>query len=193
MAAKPYLTPNEAAELLMVAPATLRIWADKGLIRAHTTAGGHRRFMKEDLARFQQAMLQADSRTKQGASRRILIVDDDASLTRYLCALLGSYPGVVTEVAHDGFTAGQRVHTFQPDTLLLDLMMPGLDGFQVCTQIKAAPQTRAIRIIAITGFPSPENLARILAAGAEACLDKPLDETLLLSKLELTLHEEGRS
>jgi len=190
MATKPYLTPNEAAELLMVAPATLRIWADKGLIHAHTTAGGHRRFLKEELVRFQLAHQQTDSRAKRGGGLRLLIVDDDKALTRYLCSLLGEYREITTATAHDGFSAGQMIHTFRPDTLLLDLMMPGLDGFQVCSQIKGHLHTRAIRVIAMTGFPSPENHERILAAGAESCLNKPLDETLLLSTLKLTPHGE---
>lgn len=169
---KPYLTPNEAAAMLMVAPATLRVWTDKGLIRALTTAGGHRRFPREEVER----MLHTSNPTDRGTrGQRVLIVDDEPPITRYLSILLGGM-GVETAVAHDGFSAGQLVHTFHPHTLLLDLMMPGLDGFQVCSQIKTLPATRHIRVIAMTGYPSPGNVERILAAGAETCLAKPLDE-----------------
>ncbi|MDO9225075.1 MAG: response regulator [Pseudomonadota bacterium] len=177
---KPYLTPNEAAALLMVAPATLRVWADKGLLKAHTTAGGHRRFLREDLDSFQRA--RGHDHGHSGAALRILIVDDEASLTRYLSAFLKDIAG--TASASDGFSAGQLVHTFRPDVVLLDLMMGGLDGFQVCRQIKSDPTTRHIRVIAITGYPSTENIERILAAGAEICLPKPLDEEKLLALLE---------
>lgn len=180
---KPYLTPNEAAALLMVAPATLRVWADKGLLKAHTTAGGHRRFLREDVEHFRRQREQDDPHSSNGGPR-ILIVDDEASLTRYLTALLEDLPGSHTAVAGDGFTAGHLVHAFRPDVVLLDLMMDGLDGFQVCRQIKSDPATRAIRIIAMTGYPSPENIERILAAGAETCLPKPLDEDVLLALLE---------
>lgn len=191
---KPYLTPNQAAALLMVSPATLRVWADKGLLKAHTTAGGHRRFLRCDLERFQQVRAQA--RDEEPATvaahsetndRRILIVDDDAALSRYLSAFLAEHEHVLSACAHDGFTAGQLVLTFCPDTILLDLMMPSLDGFQVCRRIKEDPATQAIRIIAMTGYDSAENSARILDAGAERCLSKPLDETLLLSALHLPL------
>lgn len=179
---KPYLTPNEAAAQLMVAPATLRVWADKGLLKAHTTAGGHRRFLREDVDNFQRE--RGHDHSHSGDASRILIVDDDAGITRYLTALLKDIAGSHTASAGDGFSAGQLVHTFRPDVVLLDLMMDGLDGFQVCRQIKSDPATRHIRVIAITGYPSPENIERILAAGAEICLPKPLDEEKLLALLE---------
>lgn len=181
MAAKTYLTPNEAADLLMVAPATLRVWSSKGLIKAQTTAGGHRRFAREEVERIRR------ERAGMGNERRILIVDDEAPITRYLSALLGGIEGVVTEIAHDGFSAGRLVHAFHPDTLLLDLMMPGLDGFEVCRQVKADPATRDILIVAMTGYATPENTQRVLAAGAASCLEKPLDEASLLSALRLPL------
>ncbi len=180
MMEKPYLTPNEAAALLMVAPATLRVWADKGLLKALTTAGGHRRFLRDELERFRHDQ-GLDSRVQ-----RILIVDDEAPLARYLSALLSGFAGVTTCTASEGFSAGRLVQTFRPHTLLLDLMMPGLDGFQVCEQIKSDPTTRSTRVIAMTGYPSAENVERILAAGAEACLSKPLDEDRLLEMLKLT-------
>lgn len=180
---KPYLTPNEAAGLLMVAPATLRVWADKGLLKAQTTAGGHRRFLREEVERFRRKR-DHDSENPADASQRILIVDDENALIRYLTALLSELPGVSISAASDGFTAGHLVHAFRPDVVLLDLMMDGLDGFQVCRQIKSDPATRQIRVIAMTGYPTPENIERILAARAEACIAKPLDEARLLSLLK---------
>ncbi|MBI5331299.1 MAG: response regulator [Betaproteobacteria bacterium] len=191
MVSKAYLTPNQAASLLMVSPATLRVWTEKGLLKAQVTAGGHRRFLAAELERFQRELqpgrVVAGEGGETGAEgeRRILIVDDDAALTRYLSALLGTREGVTVVAAQDGFMAGQLVHTFRPDTLLLDLMMPGLDGFSVCRQIKADPATRHLRVIAITGYPSPENVDRILEVGGDACLSKPLDEALLLARLGL--------
>ncbi len=182
---RPYLTPNEAAALLMVAPATLRVWSDKGLLHPLTTPGGHRRFLRDDLERFQREHV-GHGPAATGSDRRILIVDDEAAITRYLSALLGGFAGVTTAIAHDGFTAGSQLHVFRPDLVLLDLMMPGLDGFQVCRQIKSDAATRDIRVIAMTGYSTPDNCAEILAAGAEGCLGKPLDEALLLTTLQLS-------
>jgi two-component system cell cycle response regulator len=64
-------------------------------------------------------------------------------------------------------------------------MMPGMDGFEVCRRLRARPTLNHIKIVAVTGFPSPENVDRILAAGADACLPKPLDAERLLAELGL--------
>lgn len=179
---KSYLTPNEVAALLMVAPATLRVWAEKGLIKAQTTAGGHRRFLREDVERFRCE--QAGG--KPAAARRLLIVDDDIALCRYLAALVAASPEApLTAVAHDGFEAGRKLAAFRPQTVLLDLMMPGIDGCRICRQIKQDAATRGIRVIAMTGCATPENVERVMAAGAEVCLTKPIDEERLLSLLGL--------
>lgn len=184
MVEKSYFTPNEAADLLMVATATLRVWSDKGLLKPFTTPGGHRRYLREDLDRFQREHAgQAAASARK--SRRILIVDDETAIGRYLSDLLSGFSGVSTAVAHDGFSAGSLLHVFQPEVVLLDLMMPGLDGFQVCRQIKSEPATRDIRVIAMTGYPTSENLENIVAVGAESCLAKPLDEDQLLTMLGL--------
>lgn len=177
MSGKPFLTPNEAAAVLMVTTATLRTWTEKGLLNAQTTAGGHRRFSRKELERFQA------ERGQVTGALRILVVDDEPPISRYLSDLLSGFENVVTATAQDGFSAGQLVQTFRPHFLLLDLMMPGLDGFQVCQRIKSESGNRDIRVIAMTGYPSPDNIERILAAGAESCLSKPLDEAQLLDAI----------
>jgi CheY-like chemotaxis protein len=63
--------------------------------------------------------------------------------------------------------------------------MPGMDGFEVCRKLRERPTLNHIRIIAITGFPSAENVERVLAAGADACLTKPLDSDRLVAALGL--------
>lgn len=182
---KRYLTPNEVAELLMVAPVTVRSWAQKGLLRAHTTPGGHRRFLKTEVERF--ALETGASDTNQRlAARRLLIVEDDVQLATMLTELLsGTNPSPTVEVANNGFDAGRKMLTFNPEIVLLDLMMPGLNGFEVCRQIKSDAAFRHVRVVAMTGYPSPENINAIMQAGAERCLTKPLDMSALLEALAL--------
>lgn len=180
---KPYLSPNEVATLLMVGPGTVRLWAEKGLLRATTTAGGHRRYLRSEVEAFVRE--QKRQAAAPASACRLLIVDDDAAVTRYLAAWLGSLEGreVAVATATDGFAAGHLLHAFAPDVILLDLMMPGLDGFQVCRQVKANPATAAIRVLAMSGYPSAENVGKILQAGAECCVPKPIDEEQLLALL----------
>ena len=186
---KPYLTSNEVAALLRVSPVTIRQWAQKGMINAELTPGGHRRFMVAEIKRFASEH-QISLTGNDSSELRILIVDDDEHISRYLAELLariGQSQGIdlVTQVATDGFDAGTRVFRFQPHAVLLDLLMPGMDGFEVCHNLKDDPATRAIRIIAMTAFPTDENIERITAAGAEVCLSKPIDQTMLLGALKL--------
>jgi len=182
---KQYLTPYETANLLMVSPVTVRVWAQKGLLRSVSTPGGHRRFLREDVERFAQQNA-VPSPLREADGLRVLIVDDDRQFAVYLRELLeGLGKGISTALAHDGFGAGCQIHTFKPGIVLLDLMMPGLDGFRVCRQIKQEPATVAIRVIAITGYPSPEHMRRIREDGAEACLGKPLDREAFLAVLGL--------
>lgn len=175
------LTPSELARRLRVSPVTLRKWADKGLIQSQVTLGGHRRYPVGEVERLLQSRKQPGN-----LQLRILIVDDDpfisAVLQEFLCSQGDS---VAVDVAGDGFAAGQKLVTFKPGIILLDLMMPGLDGFEVCRKIKGDPATAQIRVIAMTGYPSQENIQRILSAGAEVCLLKPVDTSQLLTAISL--------
>ena len=170
---KNYLTPNEVAELLMVSPTTVRHWSSQGRMQYLLTPGGHRRFLKADVERFCKennltlALPEADV-------TRILIVDDDEEITEMLAKFFKhSGSRATTKIASSGFDAGRLVTSFMPHVVLLDLMMPGIDGFEVCRMIKDDPATKATRVIAMTGFYDDGNVERILSMGAETCLSKP--------------------
>ena len=186
---KSYLAPNEVAELLMVSPVTVRQWAQKGQLKAETTLGGHRRFMYQEVVRFANA--NGLSFNVPQDHLKILIVDDEEQLARFLKELItvkGRAAGLdlEIEVVNNGFDAGSKVHSFEPTVVLLDLMMPGINGIEVCRRIKADPATRSIRIIAMTGFHVPENVDQVWKAGAEACLAKPIDTEKLMKCLGIS-------
>jgi excisionase family DNA binding protein len=184
---KTHLTPNEVAELLMVNPVTVRQWAARGLLRSLTTPGGHRRFLLSDVEEFARSRGATPIARQSGRPDRILIVDDDPHMGREIQKFIqGRDADIETEVAHDGFEAGVKLEAFRPHALVLDLMMPGVDGYEVCRRLRARPTLNHIRIVAVTGFGSPESVDRILAAGADACLEKPIDSERLLAVLGLT-------
>lgn len=117
---------------------------------------------------------------------RVLIVDDELEWQELLTEVIGgANDDVYIESAVDGYEAKQKVRWFKPDIVLLDLGMPGIDGVELCHTIKSDPQTNFIRIIAITGSATRENVDTLLAAGAEHCLGKPLDYDQLLSLMGL--------
>ena len=185
---KPYLTPNEVATLFMVSPITVRQWAQKGLLQAEVTVGGHRRFLRNEVERFARDHGLSGARAaSQGSQARLLVVDDDRQLVGYIRELLCEIGNLQIETAYDGFDAGTKMQVIRPHIVLLDLMMPGLNGFEVCQRIKADHLTRATRVITVTGFASSENTGRSVAAGAERCLSKPLDPEALVNMVSDTV------
>ncbi|MBV1906803.1 MAG: response regulator [Pseudomonadales bacterium] len=182
MKRKRILTPNEVAEMLMVSPITVRQWAQKGMIEARTTAGGHRRFELEMVEEFARRM----GIDIMPSNPRVLVVDDNQKFNEYLVVVLEALGGgIEVESAFDGFDAGRKVHQFKPNRILLDIMMPGLDGIQVCKAIKEDPATREIKVVAMTGHYTPELESKMLAAGAEFLLKKPFDKEEMLLACEL--------
>ena len=177
---KEWLTPNEVAELLLVSPVTVRQWAQKGKLAARTTAGGHRRFSMDAVRRFaiEEGMA---SRPNDSWPRSILVVDDDNHLNRFLVELFKSRDdGALVETASNGFEAGSKIQQVMPDVVLLDIMMPGMDGFQVCENLKADVDTMHIKVIAMSGFHSEENEQRVMKAGADKFLKKPFSNREVL-------------
>jgi len=183
---KTHLTPHEVAKLLMVNPVTVRQWAARGLLRSMATPGGHRRFLLSDVEEFARSRGSASHANATGRPERVLIVDDDTQVSRLVSdTILTRVPDVTVEIANDGFEAGAKVESFRPHALVLDLMMPGMDGFEVCRRLRARHTLNHIRIVAVTGSHTKENVARILEAGADACLPKPFDPEELLKALHL--------
>ena len=89
-------------------------------------------------------------------------------------------------LAHSGFEAGYLAREFTPEVILLDLMMPTLDGFEVCEALKKDPATSHIRVVAMTGYHSEENVRRIMELGAAVCLAKPFEVEELLKAIGLS-------
>lgn len=178
-----YLTPTEVADRLLVAPVTVRLWANKGLLPSVTTPGGHRRFRAEDVDSF---AVRHQASAESSRALRVLIIDDDREFSRYLAGLISAQQRkVLVDVANDGFSAGVKCQASRPDVVLLDLQMPDMDGFEVCAMLRTMFGRKTPRILAVTAFPSAKNVRRILAAGADACLPKRADVKLLLREIGL--------
>jgi excisionase family DNA binding protein len=182
MREKPVFTTFEAAKLCHVSPLSIINWVNAGRLPAFRTPGGHRRIRREDLLRFMRdngIPLPPELRDGSGR-RRVLVVDDEANIRDVLSEhLSGRQEAYEVLTASDGFEAGRLVVTFRPDVVLLDLRMPGLDGFQVCRTIKADPGTASTVVIAMTGYHTPETEARILECGALRCVAKPIEPSVL--------------
>jgi putative two-component system response regulator len=105
---------------------------------------------------------------------KILIIDDDPLNLKFLTNRL-SLEGYDTISAVNGEEGLQKSLREKPDLILLDIIMPGMSGFDVCDQLKALPETRSIPVLFITSLSSPEDRKRGLEVGAVGYITKPLD------------------
>jgi DNA-binding response OmpR family regulator len=170
---------------------TVRLWASKGLLPSVTTLGGHRRFRTEDVEAF-VAQHQRAAKRNGASPSRVLIIDDDDQFARYLKGIItGNAPGVFVDVADNGFSAGVMCESMRPDVVTLDLMMPDMDGFEVCALLRSMFGKNRPRIVALTGFASRDNVNRILEAGADCCLVKSAPAEELLKELGVAHVRDG--
>ena len=109
---------------------------------------------------------------------RLLVVDDNADNCALLELLLTA-DGFVVETAADGEEALASIERQAPDLVLLDLMMPDMDGWEVTRRIKAKPITRALPVIIVSGLYDAETRSRSLAMGAAGFVSKPIDRAQL--------------
>jgi excisionase family DNA binding protein len=181
---KPYFTASEVAALLLVSTNTVRVWTNKGLLHTELTFGGHRRFARAEILRLVQERQTPPERIGSEVLR-ILIIDDDEALAKTMAqSLETALPHAVVSVAADGFKGGMLAHSANPHIILLDLRMPGMDGFETCKLLKGDEATRSIRIIAMSGFMSAQDARRIEETGAELLLEKPVRIPVLMQAIQ---------
>ncbi len=191
---------SEIAQALQLPSSTIRHYTEMGLLRvAGYTEGGQRLYLLDEtticLAKIQSLSKQGKSLpeikaelTHRELHKKVLVVDDDVDMTELILDLLkNKYPDWQVDSARDGFTAGKAIVNLMPDLVILDLMLPGVDGFQVCRQIREEPSFAGMKVIAITGYDSPGIKEKIIQCGANDYLAKPMDNHDLLQKIQQVL------
>lgn len=176
----------QAAKLCSVSRITIWKYVKSGEIKSSRTPGGHFRIEKEDLISFMKEKGISPVASYQPGNKKILIVDDDPKIRKLLHRIL-SDNGYEVDHASDGFEAGQKTIIFKPHLIILDLLMPKIDGFEVCQRLKKNSDTANTKIIAISGYDTEENRQRILNCGADLFLPKPLDIENIKKEIKMVL------
>ncbi|HEY6839174.1 MAG TPA: response regulator [Geobacteraceae bacterium] len=114
---------------------------------------------------------------------RILVVEDEESLLMLERILLSSKGYSVTGVM-DGKAALEEIAANRPDLVILDIMLPEMDGFEVCKQIKADPQTSGIPVVMLTAKKSNQDVTRGMQVGADAYITKPFKSAKVIEVIE---------
>lgn len=119
-------------------------------------------------------------------TKRVLIADDEPAIVISLDFLMRK-SGFETDVARDGDEALVKAHTFRPDLILLDLMLPYRSGLDVCRALRNAPGLSQLKIIMLTAKGGTAAQQRGLAAGADACVIKPFSTQELVAQVRAVL------
>ena len=170
------LTVSQAGKCCKVSPKTIINWIEAGHLKAYKTVGGHRRIKKEDLDQFlRDKGMPLPEEPKGEERKKILVVDDDKIIVETIVQSLEEDEyGYEMISASDGFEAGLQVSHFKPDLLILDIMMPDINGYEVCQKVKSSPETKDIKIIVLSAYLNDEAFKQMKEYGADACFSKPL-------------------
>jgi len=182
-----YHTTHQVAKLLGVSLPTVVNWVKNDLLAAHRTPGGHRRIAQKDLlafARRNDYPLPDDYVASFAGVRRVLVVDDEPDFSETVQDYLTLKGGYEVEVAESGFVAGYTIARFKPDLVLMDIMMPGMDGFEVLRRLRADRDTAHLPVVACTAYRDPEIEARIASEAFDDFIAKPVKLEALLTLVQ---------
>ena len=193
---KKLYTTHEVARLLGVTPITVIRWIENGKFKCYTTVGGHRRIEHQALVKFAQAYnlpWQGDEELENRKEYVVLIVDDEPDVLELLKDMLAGLQGLKIIEVTNGFTAGAKLVEERPDVILLDFLMPELDGFEFCRFMRQDPRFKDIPVIAVTGLKSQMDFEKMKESGVNDILVKPVSEDLLIEKIEGFRHLKKNS
>ena len=180
-----FYTTFEISQICGVNPTTVQNWVKTKQLKAFQTPGKHRRIRRDDLIEFlnefgmplpPELSAELSANDVQKSLPTILVVDDDVDVRNVIADALrtGSQELNILE-ARNGVDALLTIGRSKPDMIILDVKMPGMNGYDVCARLKANDEVRNIKIVAVSGDGSPDVRERIIAAGADTFYAKPLD------------------
>jgi excisionase family DNA binding protein len=180
------LTTGEIAEHCHVSYRTVLVWIEEGKLRSYTTPGGHNRVKIEDFVSFLKKynMPVPDGLSGRVDKKRILIVDDDKNIVNAISRILKQEGRYDLDYAFDGFDAGRKLFEFMPDLVILDIRMPGIDGYEVAKRMKSTPYESKISIIVVSGYFESNGKEKMFSIGVDACIDKPFKPEELVEKVK---------
>jgi excisionase family DNA binding protein len=180
---KTVFTTGEAAKICKVSQQTIIRCFDSGQLRGFRVPGSRfRRIPREALYRFMKENSIPTDALESGR-RRVLIVDDDQAVVDLISDVLTHDSRFEVKVVNNGFGAGMLAKEYHPDLIILDVMLPDINGQAVCELIRQDPTMSDIKIICISGMVEEDKIAELKAAGADDFLHKPLDIDELIRRV----------
>lgn len=187
---KTVFTTGEAAKICKVSQQTIIRCFDNGQLKGFRVPGSKfRRIPREALYRFMRDNGIPTDALESG-KRKVLLVDDDPEIVELLNRALDDDGRFEVKIAANGFDAGMMVKEYRPDLIVLDVMLPDINGKEVCHRVRADPNLEEVRIICISGMVEDDKIAELKLAGADDFVHKPFDVDMLIERMCMQLDME---
>lgn len=190
LAEKRIFTTGEAADICKVSQQTIIRCFDAGRLNGFRVPGSKfRRIPREELIRFMRTN-NIPTDVLEGSKKRVLVVDDDAQILEVFVDILSRDGRFDVKTASTGYDAGMMTESFRPHLILLDYMLPDINGNLVCKRIRERQETRDIKVICVSGVVNQSEIQSLLDAGANDFVKKPFKVEHLMQKITAHLGME---
>jgi len=180
---KQVFTTGEAAELCKISQQTIIRCFDSGRLKGFRVPGSRfRRIPREELIRFMKGNGIPTDQLESG-KRKILVVDDDSEILELFQDVLTSDGRFEIKTAGTGYDAGLLTESFRPDLILLDYMLPDINGNVVCQRIRNNPDLEHTKVIIVSGVVNQDEIDELLGAGADEFIKKPFNIEQLMQRV----------
>jgi excisionase family DNA binding protein len=184
---KELFTTGEVADICKISQQTVIRCFDAGKIEGFRVPGSKfRRIPRQNLIKFMKENdIPLDN--LESGKKKVLIVDDDAEIIELIVDVLVRDGRFEIKTASSGYEAGISTQQFRPDLILLDYMLPDINGNVVCQTIRKNPEFENIKIIIVSGVVKREEIDQLLKSGAEDFIKKPFNINELTDKIAAVL------
>ena len=187
---KTVFTTGEAAKVCKVSQQTIIRCFDNGQLKGFRVPGSKfRRIPREALYKFMKDNGIPTDALESG-KRKVLLVDDDPEIVETINGALLDDGRFEVRIASNGFDAGMMVKEYRPDLIILDVMLPDINGKEVCHRVRADPTMEEVRIICISGMIEDDKISELKLAGADDFIHKPFDVDVLIERMCMQLEIE---
>jgi excisionase family DNA binding protein len=182
MTTKTVFTTGEAAKICKVSQQTIIRCFDNGSLKGFRVPGSRfRRIPRDQLYAFMKDN-GIPTEALESGKRKILIVDDDVELVELMSDAFAMDNRFETKTANNGFDAGMLVKEFRPDLVVLDVMLPDINGKEVCQRVRNDPTMETVKIICISGMVEQDKINDLKVAGANDFMNKPFAVEQLMAR-----------
>jgi excisionase family DNA binding protein len=183
MPTKTVFTTGEAAKICKVSQQTIIRCFDSGQLKGFRVPGSRfRRIPREQLFAFMRDNGIPTDALESG-KRKVLIVDDDEELVELIEDVLVRDGRFEVKTVNNGFDAGMMVKDYRPDIIVLDVMLPDINGKEVCQRVRSDKSMDDVRIVCISGMVEEDKVGELKAAGADDFMHKPFEVEKLIERM----------